>query len=183
MTGPRQLALPFPAEAVSPADAEEWRRRALEATRAYVTLARERWPKARIPDPAVSFDLRGLTAGEACGETSAIRYNEALLLKNGRAFVDEIVPHEVAHVVVEAMRGRRRVRPHGPEWRAVMEAFGVPARRCHSFEAEPARRTRRFAYRCLCEKAHLLTKRAHLRIRRGTAEYSCRSCGSVLVRG
>ena len=28
---------------------------------------------------------------------------------------------------------------------AVMEAFGVEPRRCHSFEAEPARRVRRFA--------------------------------------
>jgi SprT protein len=47
---------------------------------------------------------------------------------------------------------------------------------------EPARRTRRFAYRCTCPQPHLLTKRAHLRIRRGSAEYSCRECGNVLVR-
>ncbi|MBZ0269562.1 SprT-like domain-containing protein [bacterium] len=169
-------------ETVPPREAEEWRRRALEATRAFATLARERWPKARIVEPRVSFDLRGLSAGEACAETGSIRYNEELLLRNGRAFVDEIVPHEVAHLVVDALRGRRRVRPHGREWRAVMEAFGVPPRRCHTFEAEPARRVRRFAYRCRCEKAHLLTKRAHLRIRRGSAEYSCRQCGNVLVR-
>jgi SprT protein len=176
-----QLPLPFPADGPPARDAASWREHALARTRELVARARERWPKARLPEPTVAFDLRGLTAGEACSESGVIRYNEGLLWRYGQAFVDEIVPHEVAHLVAPAL-SRRRVRPHGAEWKAVMEFFGVPARRCHRFEAEPARRVRRVAYRCACPRPHLLTPRAHRRIRRGWAEYSCRECGHTLVR-
>lgn len=181
MSAAAQLALPFPADTAGEVDPAVWRERALERTRELAALARERWPKAHLRDPRVTFDLRGLTAGEACWESHTIRYNEELLLRYGREFVAEIVPHEVAHLVVAALF-RRRVRPHGAEWRGVMESFGAPARRCHRFEADPVRRVRRFAYRCACARPHLLTKRAHLRIRRGWAEYTCRACGNLLVR-
>jgi SprT protein len=178
-----QLALPFPAELPAGVEAEALRRAARDRTRDCVARARERWPDATIPEPSVRFDLRGLTAGEACLETRSLRYNETLLLRHGREFLDEIIPHEVAHLVVAAVWPRRpRPRPHGWQWKEVMAFFGVPARRCHSFEAEPARRVRRFTYRCDCTRPHLLTKRAHLRIRRGTAEYRCRTCRNVLVR-
>lgn len=181
MTVPGQLALPFPVPSADSRSPEEWRRHAREQTSEFIFRARARWPQAKISQPAVTFDLRGLTAGEACVETWALRYNDELLCRHGDEFVDEIVPHEVAHLVVAAVFPGRR-RPHGAEWKAVMEYFGVSARRCHQFEATPARRTRRFAYRCECGQPHLLTRRAHLRIRRGTAEYSCKTCGSVLVR-
>jgi SprT protein len=147
-----------------------------------VERARAQWPRAKLPDPQVSFDLRGLTAGEACASDWLIRYNDELLQKHGEEFLAEIVPHEVAHLVVVGRFRRRRCRPHGPEWKEVMAFFGLPPRRCHRFEATPARRVRRISYRCSCPSPHLLTKRAHLRIRRGTAEYSCRRCGDVLVR-
>jgi SprT protein len=189
---PRQLPLPFPGPEPAPlpagadsrdrdAVAAAWRERARAATADHLERARGRWPDARIPEPKVTFDLRGLSAGEAYPRPPAIRYNAELLLQHGQAFLDEIVPHEVAHLVVAAVFPGRR-RPHGREWKIVMELFGAPARRCHSWEVEPARRVKRFAYRCACSTPHLLTKRAHLRIRRGTAEYSCRRCGSVLVR-
>ncbi len=176
-----QLDLPFPSATSTPA-ADALRREAVALTHAFVRRARERWPKARLPDPKVAFDLRGLAAGEASPSDWAIRYNDELLARHGEEFLAEIVPHEVAHLVVAGRYRRKRCRPHGEEWREVMEFFGVAPRRCHSFEVTPARRMRRFAYRCSCEAPHLLTKRAHLRIRRGTAQYSCRRCGDVLVR-
>lgn len=176
-----QLTLPFPADPPDAGDARAPRARAVERTGMLVERARGRWPAVTIPDPTVTFDLRGLAAGEACAESNVIRYNEAMLLRYGQDFLDEIVPHEVAHLVVSAVFGRQ-VRPHGGEWRSVMRFFGVPARRCHAFEAEPVRRGPRFAYRCECSRPHLLTRRAHLRIRRGTFDYTCRICGSHLVR-
>jgi SprT protein len=173
-----QLHLPFD---TPPAAAElpRLRKRARELTEQYVGRAAAIWPAA-AGGVEVSFALRGQTAGDACGHTGRIRYNEDLLVRYGDRFLEEIVPHEVAHVVVaRAFRGR--CRPHGEEWREVMRTFGAPARSCHAFETVPARRMKRIPYRCLCPDPHLLTLRAHRRIRRGHAEYRCRLCANVLV--
>jgi SprT protein len=173
----RQLELAFDAAVAEPAVDDLERARA--DTAAWLARAGERWPKALGP-VSVSFALRGRSAGDACGRTGAIRYNGELLARFGRAFLAEIVPHEVAHLVVaRAFPGRRR--PHGPEWREVMAFFGARARSCHAFETTPARRVGRVPYRCACAEPHLLTARAHRRIRRGFATYHCRTCRQVLV--
>jgi SprT protein len=159
-----------------PADALEWAR---GETMRWLERAAGRWPSVLAP-VSVSLALRGRTAGDVCARTAAIRYNGELLARHGAAFLAEIVPHEVAHVVVaRAFPGRRR--PHGPEWREVMRFFGVHARSCHGFETTPARRVGRILYRCACPTPHLLTPRAHRRIRRGFATYHCRQCRQTLV--
>jgi len=144
-----------------------------------MAVAAGRWPEVAGP-VAVSFALRGRTAGDACGRTGTIRYNAELLERHGDRFLEEIVPHEVAHVVVGRLFPGRR-RPHGPEWRAVMAFFGAPARSCHAFETTPARKVGRVPYRCACAQPHLLTPRAHRRIRRGHATYHCVRCRETLV--
>jgi SprT protein len=177
----RQLALPFPETEASPVrDPAVWKRRVHETTAICLAAARERWPEARLRFPRIEFRLRGRSAGEACDETWTTNYNLPLLLRYGEAFLDEIVPHEVAHLIVAALHPQR-VKPHGPEWRAVMAFFGVRARATHEFETEPARRVARVPDRCGCGRPHLLTLRAHRRIRRGLREYTCRSCRQVLV--
>lgn len=174
----QQLALPLDAATREGDDADALARARDETTR-WLERAAERWPKAVGP-VRVSLALRGRTAGDVCGRTGAIRYNGELLARFGDAFLAEIVPHEVAHVVVaRAFPGRRR--PHGAEWREVMDFFGVRARSCHAFETTPARRVGRVPYRCACDKPHLLTPRAHRRIRRGHATYHCRQCRQTLV--
>jgi SprT protein len=48
-----------------------------------------------------------------------------LLLENQQAFIDEVVPHELAHLLVWKHFGR--VAPHGKEWKWMMESvLGVP---------------------------------------------------------
>jgi SprT protein len=173
----RQLALPF--ESIDPAARSARRAAVRELSEGLVRRARERWPSARIGDVRVEFGLRGRAAGDACPSTGTTRYNSELLDRYGDEFVRSIVPHEVAHIVTWAVFGR--VKPHGPEWRSVMEFFGVDPSVTHDFETTPARRVRRVPYRCSCGIPHRLTKRAHLRIRRGTVEYRCRSCGDLLV--
>ena len=171
---------PSPAEYTPPVSSEELRTRVREITRNLIARARARWPRARIPEPRIEFRLRGRSAGEACAESGTTNYNLTLLERNGEAFLREIVPHEVAHHVVSS-RIRRRVLPHGPEWREVMALFGARAHATHEFETEPARRVRTVPYRCGCETPHLLTLRTHRRIRRGIREYICRACRQVLV--
>ena len=173
-----------PSPLAAPADSPEERiahlqRRVHEATAEWIGEARARWPGVLFRFPRIAFRLRGRAAGEACGESWTTNYNLQLLDRYGEEFVAEIVPHEVAHLVVAAIHPTR-VKPHGPEWRQVMQVFGVRARVTHGFETTPARRVGRVPYRCGCDRSHLLTIRAHRKIRRGSREYVCRSCREVL---
>ena len=48
-------------------------------------------------------------------------------------FIRQVVPHELAHLIVYQMFGR--VKPHGKEWQLVMnEIFKLPAYTCHQFD-------------------------------------------------
>jgi SprT protein len=119
-----------------------WRARAIEYGRELLAIARARWPEASIPDVRVEFRLRGRAAGEACPRTAIANYNAELLDKNGDAFIREIVPHEIAHVVAGCVFPGR-VKPHGSEWKSVMALFGARAAVTHRFETQPARRASR----------------------------------------
>ncbi|MBK8232872.1 MAG: SprT-like domain-containing protein [Candidatus Eisenbacteria bacterium] len=54
------------------------------------------------------------------------------------ALLREVVCHEVAHAAVFAIH-RRRVRPHGKEWGALMRAAGYRARATYRLNAAPVR--------------------------------------------
>ena len=117
-------------------------------------------------------------SGTAWLEKNEIRLNPVLLLENQREFIDEVVPHELAHLLVWQHFGR--VAPHGKEWKWMMESvLGVPARRTHRFELASVRQNT-FPYRCRCQQ-HQLTVRRHNRVVRGEATYRCVRCGDLLV--
>ncbi|ARF48707.1 SprT family protein [Pantoea stewartii subsp. stewartii DC283] len=132
------------------------------------------------PEPTLVYQQRGTAAGTAWLEKWEIRLNPVLLLENQQAFIDEVVPHELAHLLVWKTFGR--VAPHGKEWKWMMETvLGVPAQRTHRFEVASVR-SRTFAYRCQCQQHHL-TVRRHNRVIRGESEYRCVHCGNVLKAG
>jgi SprT protein len=131
----------------------------------------------RYPEPKMVYQQRGTAAGTAWLESYEIRLNPVLLMENQQAFVDEVVPHELAHLLVWKHFGR--VAPHGREWKWMMETvLGVPARRTHRFEVDSVRKNT-FPYRCPCQQ-HQLTVRRHNRVLRGEAEYRCTHCGQLL---
>lgn len=128
--------------------------------------------------PAVLYQQRGTTAGTAWSEKYEINLNPVLLLENQQVFIDEVVPHELAHLLVWKHFGR--VSPHGKEWKWMMEVvFGVPARRTHQFAVQSVQ-AKTFAYRCSCQQ-HQLTVRRHNRVLRGETAYRCTLCGERLV--
>lgn len=132
------------------------------------------------PEPHLIYQQRGTAAGTAWLASWEIRLNPVLLLENQQAFIEEVVPHELAHLLVWRHFGR--VAPHGTEWKWMMETIlEVPARRTHSFEVASVR-GKSFPYRCRCQQ-HQLTVRRHNRVVRGETEYRCVQCGERLVAG
>jgi SprT protein len=130
----------------------------------------------------VRFDLRGKAAGMARfhpGGSCTIRYNKTMLAENGQAFIEQTVPHEVAHLVARVVHGHH-IRPHGDEWRSIMRLFGAKPIRCHNFTVTQTsrREMRYFPYRCACSE-HQLSAIRHHRTLAGTT-YFCRRCGSPL---
>lgn len=132
------------------------------------------------PEPKLLYQQRGTAAGTAWLQHWEIRLNPVLLLENQQAFVNEVVPHELAHLLVWKQFGR--VAPHGKEWKWMMESvLGVPAQRTHQFEIASVR-SRTFPYFCRCQQHHL-TVRRHNRVMRGESEYRCVHCGDRLSPG
>ena len=129
--------------------------------------------------PEVLFDLRGQAAGQANYNANRIRLNLDLLMKYGDDFVKQTVPHEFAHLVTYRRFGRQ-INPHGTEWKSVMIELGSSPSRTHKFESSPARRLKRFHYRCNCKgSSYELTSVRHNRIQRGHM-YICKKCNAPL---
>ena len=152
-----------------------------EATAYWVEQA-ARLTGRRFALPHIRFDLKGRAAGQYRSHPHpCIRYNLELASQQFDAFLDRTPGHEVAHYVIHQMHPGRRVRPHGPEWRKLMENLGLDPSRCHEFDMSkvPTRRQRRFPYRCRCQ-THELSATRHNRIRRSQAEYRCKRCGQRL---
>ena len=157
---------------------------ARQETEAVIRLAETLYRRTLVR-PEVCFDLRGRTAGMVRFPRAGrpvIRYNPGLLESEGEAFLKQVVPHEVAHLVAKILYGNR-IRPHGSEWRQIMVALGANPERCHNFDTsrEPVRRVRRFDYHCGC-RTHLLSSIRHNRVMRGTV-YRCLACGQPLAAG
>ncbi|MDP8161706.1 SprT family zinc-dependent metalloprotease [Pasteurella skyensis] len=122
--------------------------------------------------PQVNYKVRGAKAGVAYLERNEIRFNPILLQENSDEFIKNVVPHELAHIIVYQQFGK--VKPHGKEWQGVMEqVFGIPAETCHQFELDSVRQT--FQYKCACQ-IHLLTIKRHNAIQQKGRSYICRKC-------
>ncbi|MFK5922729.1 MAG: SprT-like domain-containing protein [Verrucomicrobiota bacterium] len=92
------------------------------------------------------------TAGRAHYAESRIELNPRLIEIADLAEIEQTLKHELAHLVAYERCGklqRRRLQPHGVEWREACVDLGISGEaRCHEL-ALPGRRIRRkFAYTC-----------------------------------
>lgn len=162
---------------------EQQCQRILQATRDCLTHARALFLR-KFPEIPVSFDLRGRAAGMYRVRHGArlIRYNPHIFARYFEDGLTQTVPHEVAHYVTDVLYGLRRVRPHGPEWRAVAAALDATPRATANYDLTgiPVRRQTTYAYRCACAQ-HRLGARRHNRVCRGEGRYVCRRCRTPLV--
>ena len=72
-----------------------------------------------------------------------------LLREHGFSEIDRTLRHELAHLLAQFRAGRRRILPHGPEWRAACHDLSIgDEKRCHNLPFPRHERVRRFVYKC-----------------------------------
>jgi hypothetical protein len=126
-----------------------------------IALARSLYPNYIAPAPAVKFALRGRSCGGTALADRELDFNLDWYATDPARFLSIVVPHEVAHIVDEALypttpravirNGRvRRVREvqHGRTWVRICLALGGDGQRTSNIATgvARARRTREFRY-------------------------------------
>ena len=116
-------------------------------------------------------------AGRADFRRTLVSLNPRLREHDG-AEIDRTLRHELAHLLTQFRAGRRRVAPHGAEWRRACRDLGIgDESRCHALPFPIQRRARRFLYRCeRCGKEFP-------RVRRIKRTVACLDCCRKFNRG
>ena len=87
-------------------------------------------------------------AGRADSRAKLISLNPRLS-DYGEVEIDRTLRHELAHLLAQFRGGRRRILPHGPEWRDACRDLGIGDEvRCHNLPFPISERARRFFYKC-----------------------------------
>jgi predicted SprT family Zn-dependent metalloprotease len=97
------------------------------------------------------------------------------LREHDAAEIDRTLRHELAHLLAQFRGGRRRVAPHGAEWRKACRDLGIADEsRTHTLPFPIKRRSRPFLYECpRCRKEFPRARR----IKRAVACLECcRKC-------
>ncbi len=88
------------------------------------------------------------TAGMALPGKGLVLLNPRLV-GFGMEEVDRTLRHELAHLLARFRNGRRRIQPHGPEWRQACVDLGLrDEKRCHDLPLPRRPMAPRHRYRC-----------------------------------
>ncbi|WP_172378293.1 SprT-like domain-containing protein, partial [Gilliamella apicola] len=83
-------------------------------------------------EPKIVYKPKGSIAGSAILNRWEIQLNTTMLCENGEKFIEEVVPHELAHLITFQIYGK--VKPHGKEWQYIMsEIMKQPPKVTHNF--------------------------------------------------
>lgn len=121
-------------------------------------------------DLRVEWNLRLRTAaGRADYRRKLISLNPRLL--DYAVEIDRTLRHELAHLLAQFRAGRRRIRPHGAEWRQACQDLGIgDEKRCHNLPFPVRQHVHRYLYKCPnCQ-------RDFPRVRRISRAVACLAC-------
>lgn len=155
----------------------------------YVDMANEKLG-AGLNYPEIAYTVKGGCGGKAYGFYK-VDFNMGLIVDNLSEYLNHVVPHEVAHLVVEKLfgteysytgRGKPRRMSHGPKFRMVMRTFGIHRKSyaSHSMDVSKVKKTRKTSQvPCKCTGCgwvgHIGKVRAN-KMAKGLATYS-HKCG------
>jgi SprT protein len=109
-------------------------------------------------------------AGRADSRSLTVTLNP-LLREHDEAEIERTLRHELAHILAHFRAGRRRIQPHGAEWKTACEDLGIAGEaRCHALPFPVTRREPRYLYRC--PRCH----REFPRVRRIRGRRACLAC-------
>lgn len=127
--------------------------------------------------PTIRFNQRGKIAGSARLQTNELRFNPVLLKDNQDTFINEVIPHEVSHLLTYSLFGR--VKPHGKEWQSIMiDVFKLQPNTRHQMDVTKVT-GKTFLYHCQCGPVELSIRR-HNKVVKGKQNYICRRCKNTL---
>jgi predicted SprT family Zn-dependent metalloprotease len=116
-------------------------------------------------------------AGRADSRRNLVSLNPRLR-DHDAAEIDRTLRHELAHLLAQFRAGRRRVPPHGVEWRRACHDLGIgDEARCHTLPFPVKKRVPRFLYRCA------RCGREFPRVRRIKRAVACLECCRKFNRG
>lgn len=138
------------------------------------------WGILDLPDGLqVEYSSRmSRNLGRCYPAQSLIRLNPVLGKDKNRNLLDETLCHEAAHVAVYCLHGTA-VKPHGHEWRAMMQLAGyeprvtIPFQEVHGLPPKSSRTRYRYAHKCTDCNAAFVAGRTDRRWRCA----SCRESG------
>jgi predicted SprT family Zn-dependent metalloprotease len=97
--------------------------------------------------PEIRYNIKSWTGGLAYHQRWLVRFNLILLVENEQHYLDNVVPHEIAHLINRTVNkpapGKKRLMPHGKEWKDVMKLLGVQASVTHTYDCSSIERTSR----------------------------------------
>ena len=119
----------------------------------------------------ITMSLSGTSAG--CASTKngiySLRFNPNAYYADQNHFMNNTIPHEVAHLIVYELirQGRSRDRGHGRDFKRVCRALGGSGERCHTLSLTPARVHRKFSYITDSGRRVELGKVVHEKVQKG----------------
>ena len=142
--------------------------------------------KRKFDEITTVFNLKGKTAGMFCFKkfttvTSSMkfRFNVEMAKLNTKKSTKDTVVHEVGHYIARVLANGDYIKPHGKEWKTVMNKLGGNPKRCHSLKIAPSSR-KSFSYKCDC-MTHEVSTCIHNKILRGQKRV-CKKCNQQLVK-
>ena len=174
---------------ISPLTGEQ-QQKVIRQTQFYIKQAQKLF-KLKDKTLEITFDLKGRSAGMYRVKQSKgrlfkrtqreIRYNSFIFAKYFTDNYTTTIPHEVAHYVTDIIYGLKNIKPHGKEWKEVMQAFDADASVTANYDLSgiPLKKQSLFSYRCDCRE-HQLTSIRHNRIKKRRCRYYCSYCKQIL---
>jgi SprT protein len=166
----------------------EMQQQVIDRTRVYIELAQDLLNIKQRP-VEISFNLKGRCAGmyrvyrHVFSQRREIRYNAYIFSKYYDDNFKTTIPHEVAHYVSDLIYGLKNIKPHGREWKEIMQLFGANAAVTADYDLSgiPLRKRTLYTYQCDCRE-HQLSSVRHNRMKRSRSHYYCSYCKSTLRR-
>jgi len=139
-----------------------------------------------LPMPVVLFKKRGSCAGTAWYLHLQLDFNATLMLDNWDEYMNNVIPHEVAHLLKEHKYGygKGRIRSaHGTQWQAVMRGIGATPSRTHNMDTSlTAIHRKKYMYTCtVCNSELVVGPRVHQKMNIESAGYGHAGCADSRI--